>query len=305
MEFTKPSLDYNQLLDHLIDRGLEVDNKDRAIRYLKHIGYYRLNIYSREFQKEHGYFISGTKFNHILKLYVFDRHLRVVLMDAMERVEVAFRSAISNFMSIEYGNQWYSLPEHFGKRYGAKGRKPFNHPRLMQEIEKADSPSLRHFRKKYAKSDTPPSWVVFEVLSFGQVSQLFSHMKKREVSKISSEFDLPPLVCINWLQGVVILRNLVAHHERIWNRDFTHSLIAKANIPSIIKSSIFDPAQESRAMQSRKFYAYACVVCYFLSIISPRSSWKTRFKELVESHPTANLQSMGFSEGWTKHDLWN
>src|SRR5699024_4542222 len=86
------------LVRRLASRGLEITSPDRAARYLRHIGYYRFSPpYAIPFQQggpDHE-FRSGTSFDDVLDLYVFDRKLRILVLDALERVEVAVRAAIT------------------------------------------------------------------------------------------------------------------------------------------------------------------------------------------------------------------
>lgn len=50
MEYTNPPLTYEQQVELLINRGLIVDDKERAIRLLGHISYYRLSAYMLPFK---------------------------------------------------------------------------------------------------------------------------------------------------------------------------------------------------------------------------------------------------------------
>src|SRR5690625_669471 len=100
----KPPLSFDDLVDRLVDRGLHVPDRGRALRYLRHIGYYRLSPYTIPSLLGGPYHLShdGMSFDDILDLYVFDRKLRLLVMDALERVEVAVRAA---------------LPDHTAKTY--------------------------------------------------------------------------------------------------------------------------------------------------------------------------------------------
>ena len=152
LKYTKPACSVEQHLKILENRGLQVPDPDRALHYLKYIGYYRLTGYCLPFQGgvagDHS-FVKGTSFDDVLELCVFDRELRVHILDAIERIEVAFRAAISNTMSLAYGPHWYLDERHFGKRYGRKAKHTYDHAILLREIDKVDSISLRHYRKTY------------------------------------------------------------------------------------------------------------------------------------------------------------
>ena len=96
--YNKPALDENELIERYIERGLIITDRNRAARYLRHIGYYRLSPYTIPFQANrttHS-FRPDTTFDDIFSIHVFDRQLRLLTMDALERVEVAVRSLNSS-----------------------------------------------------------------------------------------------------------------------------------------------------------------------------------------------------------------
>ncbi len=114
--YNKPPLTIEEQIELLIERGLSVPDKERAVHYLRYISYYRLSIYARFFQysgsTEHQ-FRSGTSFDDILTLYTFDRELRLLVIDAIERIEVALRGTISYEFSIVAGANWYANSDLF------------------------------------------------------------------------------------------------------------------------------------------------------------------------------------------------
>jgi|TARA_R110002110_G_C13470277_1_gene720490 abortive infection bacteriophage resistance protein len=227
MEFTKPALTIKQQSDLLKERGLIVPNEAETHHYLRTIGYYRLSGYI------HFYYISkdgtddpkikgGTTFEKVISLYNFDRELRNITLDALEKIEITIKAIISNVMSLNYGPFWYTDSQHFGKRFGMRGNRPYNHQKLINEINSAKAPFLDHFKAKYSSSDSPPSWMALEVISFGALSIMFSHLKRVQIRSIANEIDVSPVILANWLQICSYLRNICAHHARLWNRKFVY-----------------------------------------------------------------------------------
>lgn len=109
IRFTKQALTIQEQVEQWVGRGLEVPNRTKAEHFLSVISYYRLSAYSLPFQlgsNDHR-FRQGTTFDDILNLYSFDRELRLLVMDAIERLEVALRTQITNHMSVTYGPHWY------------------------------------------------------------------------------------------------------------------------------------------------------------------------------------------------------
>ncbi|MDX5595502.1 Abi family protein [Pseudovibrio sp. SPO723] len=95
--YQKPALDIDAQLNLLEQRGMILEDRARAEHYLGFIGYYRLSGYWFPFQyrddgPDHDNFRPRTKFDRVLDRYVFDRRLRLLIMDAAERIEV-FRHA--------------------------------------------------------------------------------------------------------------------------------------------------------------------------------------------------------------------
>jgi len=88
VRFDKPAFTFEDQLDRLIERGMVVDDRAQALRYLEHLNYYRIGAYWLPFEADHGthQFRDGTRFEDVLNLYVFDRALRLLVMDAIERV---------------------------------------------------------------------------------------------------------------------------------------------------------------------------------------------------------------------------
>ena len=93
--FKKPALDVEQQLLLLQKRGLLVPNFDAAMHCLQTVSYYRLSVYCKSHQDQLHNFKTNTSFDMIWDLYSFDRELRLIFVDAIERIEVAFRTALN------------------------------------------------------------------------------------------------------------------------------------------------------------------------------------------------------------------
>jgi abortive infection bacteriophage resistance protein len=293
--FAKPALSLDDQLKLLISRGLKVHDRSRAYHYLRYIGYYRLSGYFRPFQYPNDSahtFRPGTTFDQILQLYIFDRKLRLLVMDPMERIEVAIRSAMSNIMSQNHGPHWYLDRNLFNVQ--------FTHEDFLETVRKETgyynlqrrNVFCRHYFSKYDQPELPPSWMVMEVISFGTLSHVFSYLQNREDQKaIGKEFNLHYTVLKSWLHTLTYLRNICAHHERLWNRVFTIK-------PK--KNKVFAKHFEN----NQKFYAQAAVINVFLKVIAGGSSWQERLKLLLEEYPQIDKGRMGFPKGWTSDPFW-
>lgn len=90
--YTKKALTCQEQIEQLISRGLIIEEPQKAIHYFSQISYYRLSAYMYPFlaDKEKHLFKPNVTFQNILDIYNFDRELRLLIMDAIERIEVSF-----------------------------------------------------------------------------------------------------------------------------------------------------------------------------------------------------------------------
>ncbi len=296
--FQKPALAIRAQLELLQQRGMTIPDATQAEHYLRFIGYYRLSGYWFPFQHrdgspDHDAFRPGTDFKAVLDRYVFDRRLRVLIMDAAERIEIAARAALSNNMCERFGPHWFLDSKHF--------EKDFDHrdflARVRQEMgivpnnrhKQADF--IRHYLQKYDSPPEPPSWMVFELLPFGTVSYVFAKLLDREKKEIAALFGLPRVLLKSWLHSTSHLRNLCAHHSRVWNRAFSiKPLVAKSE-----HHHVRDP---------NKFYNHAVAVQSLLKRISVDTHWPDRLRALLDEYPTIPPAEMGFPPNWRQEPIW-
>lgn len=275
-----------------------LEDRPRAEHYLRFIGYYRLSGYWFPFQyrddgPDHDNFRPGTKFERVLDRYVFDRRLRLLIMDAAERIEVAARTAISNTLSERCGPHWYLDATQFVPAFDHAGflRRVRQEAGIGPNNRHKQPEFIRHYLKTYNEPPEPPSWMVFEVLPFGTVSIVFKHLLDDHRKPIASEFGLPRERLGSWLHAMSHLRNLCAHHSRVWNRFFGVT-------PSVAKS------ERHHVTQPKRFYNHAVAIQILLKRISGDTHWAGRLNDLLADHPNIPLDLMGFPENWHTHEVW-
>ena len=294
--FLKPSLSLDEQIALLKNRGLIIENSQRLRQYLRFIGYYRLSGYFQRscvgyFQIEDDplhRFQLNTTFDQTLRCYIFDRKLRLMIMDAVERIEVAFRTTISNWMSQRYGGHWYLDNSLFLSNFG--------HDALIKKIETEtgyQNPGKRnefcsHYFSTYSYPALPPSWMVAELLSIGTWSSIYGHLHHSERKPVSDAFELPSGVLASWMHAITYLRNLCAHHMRIWNRQFTVK-------PAIAKK------YKIQLQDNHRFYAFAVILSALLRIIADGSQWHQRLYDLLQEYDDLPKNKMGFSDNWHQY----
>ena len=301
--FTKPSLTIDQQIDQWVNRGLNVPDRPKAEHYLSVISYYRLSAYTLPFQNgnpDHQ-FQAGVSFQHVLDLYVFDRELRLLILDAVERIEVALRASMTNVLAQRHGPHAYMDAGIFDTRY--------NHDWLLEQIRrKCDDYNaetfIAHYRNTYTAPELPPVWMVMEILTFKEVSVLFSKLRnKQDKQEIAEFWGVPDAVLRSWFRAISDLRNICAHHSRTWNREFgSRPLIPRrtpANWPDLTKP-LTDPHIES----TRRIYYQLIVIEFLLQVVNPESTWHWRLKALMDRYPNVSKAHMGMPENWAEDPFW-
>lgn len=314
LDYDKPPLSLDELVDRLAERGLQIPDPDRARRYLRHIGYYRLSPYTIPFQdggSDH-LFREGTAFNDVLDLYVFDRALRLLVMDALERVEVAVRAALTDHMSTTYDDpHWYTDSDHFHHR--GKHAKLLNivqdtcNDRLRGTPDAGEDSlvhrsALEHYLTTYRTPELPPSWLMVETLTIGQLATTYRNLSRRaDRTAVAASLGLTAPVLESWLQTYVRVRNICAHHGRLWN-------VGLGVYPAIPSSRTISWLEEPHALPARsrkRLYPVLVSLQSALDSVSPRSSWARRLHELLHTRPRMNLLGMGIPDSWADDTFWS
>lgn len=291
--FSKPPLTYPEQLARLEERGMVVPDRAEAEFYLAHLNYYRLAGYWLPFEEDHSAhrFRAGTSFRDVLNLYVFDRELRLLVLDAIERVEVSVRCRWAYEMAHRHGPHGY-LDQNLARQ---PARYNDNLASLKLEVDRADETFIRHFRDCYAEP-LPPTWAVCEVMSLGQLSKWYTNLKPMKTrSAIASGFGLDERTLQSWLHHLTYVRNVSANHSRFWNREFRIT-------PELPKTK--PPGLAAQLVPgSRRSYNTLTILLYLMDIMSPSHHWRARLVKLLETH-TIDCRFMGFPEDWNKRHLW-
>lgn len=295
MRFEKPPKTFDEQIDLLQSRGMVIEDRKAAHHYLSHLNYYRLTAYWLPFEADHSShrFHSATNFNAVLNLYVFDRELRLLLLDAIERVEVSLRTQWAYHLAHEYGAHAY-LDSTIASRPDWWQR---NLDSLNDEIKRADEEFIKHYTRKYTDPPTPPIWAVAEVMSLGVLSRWFTNLKPMHTrNAIAGVYQLDERVLQAFIRHITYIRNLCAHHSRLWNRRLTVTMQLPRTKPSALISNF-------NASKDRMIYNTLVMLAWFLDCISPDHHWKTRLKDLILRHEI-DPAHMGFPDDYNQRFIW-
>jgi abortive infection bacteriophage resistance protein len=277
----------------LQQRGMVVDDPALARFYLQHINYYRLGAYWLPFEADHAAhrFEPDARFADVLNLYIFDRELRLLILDAIERLEVSIRSQWAYQMAHHHGPHAHLEPalalrmDHWGKNLSG----------LTEQVDRSDETFIRHFRNQYAER-LPPVWAVCEVMSLGQLSRCFANLKPMPTRRaIADVYALDQRVLQSWLHHLTHVRNFCAHHCRLWNREFTITPVLPQRKPASLDGQL--------VVGSRKLYNSLVILLYVMDVIAPRHQWRARMRALLSRHEI-HVAHMGFPADWRRLAIW-
>ncbi|MFW6351041.1 MAG: Abi family protein [Bacteroidota bacterium] len=297
MKYSKPPLSIADQIARLKQRGLKFKDEQRAAHYLSNISYYRLRAYTYPFQNNSDPthpFNKEISFEGIIELYVFDRRLRLLVFNAIEKIEIALRTKIVYEFSLTKGSHWHEDANMYRNNYFFNK----NINSLYEEIDRSSETFIEHYKQSYSTPAYPPAWMSLEVITMGLLSKLYGNLKNgAEKKKVAKEFGLPnPLILESWMHAFAGLRNICAHHGRLWNRRFT--IVPK--IPYNTHNTFI----QNTNIYDNKLYAQLCCINYITSIISPKSSFVTDLKNLLGTCDLIDCKEMGFPNNWKEEPIW-
>lgn len=334
-----------------------IGDREIAGKHLERIGYYRLKAYWFPFMEPSGSLCDGngapngrtetfrpeTEFRYGVELYIFDKKLRLLLLDAIERIEVALRVAIAHTVGLRGGAFAHKYVKNLDPNLAIRIVKDDNDEPIAEEVlttaetpitevmpiaveeqtEKVDKTAygrwarrarfaetrskadwVLDYRRIYGKEQPLPLWMAVELWDFGQLSKFLEMARTQDRMTIASKFALPnPAILASWVKTLAVVRNMCAHHSRVWNNPL-------AIQPKILPSSNIPRMEHvaaSHQMRSR-IYAATAVAQHFLDTTNPKSQWKHRLRSLWAEFPDisgVSAAQAGFIDGWETQPIWN
>jgi abortive infection bacteriophage resistance protein len=326
MSYAKPWNGFEEQLDKLQTRGLHASDRDKALSCLQRIGYYRLSGYWFAFRERSGpcclldkphsgkkqekgeslvldNFKPGTSFQDAVDLYVFDKDLRLLVTDALERVEIALRVDVSHtlgkldsFAYLKADLFHTSFSQALNKDSGVTRHHEWV-TKHAQLISRSREEFVSHIKAKYGLP--LPIWIACEVWDFVTLSTLFGGMHEAEQDVIASRYGVSNgRIFATWLRSLNYLRNVCAHHSRLWNRN----IVDQPRLPPMAELRWVGPFSQNAHALARCFLLL-CMLRHLLSVINPTSSWATRMAQHLASFPQLdhlglNLAGMGAPVEW-------
>ena len=297
MNYTKPPLTVERQIALLSDRGM-VGERKLMERALATVSYYRLSAYWYHRRNPDDSFQPGTTFESAWARYVFDRELRLHVMDAIETFEIAVRTQLSYHHAHSFSDAFAYVDDRGLPGLRQSERNTFR-DKVRVEVGRSHEDFVIHFNKKYGNSHSDlPIWMATEVMSFGNVMRLFDGSPRQVRVAVAGYFGVPDVVFRSWILALNTVRNICAHHCRLWNRHIG----TKPQIPHAHKYPEWHaPVQ----VNNDRLFGILTIANYCVGKVVPESRWGARLRELLCSHATIPLKNMGFPGNWLDSPLWS
>ena len=286
-----------ELVTLLRSRGLYIEDQQKAEDYLDNIGYYRLSAYMYPLLKSPKtahIFKEGATFKKVMMLYRFDKKLRLLMFNEIEKIEIAVRRAVMQIPA-EMTNDpfWLTTPAYFldSAKFNETMRA------ISGEYAKSKEEFIQHFKNTYS-NPFPPSWILGELLTIGNVNAIYRNIKQNRIRKrIAKRFGLQMAVFESWMTVIAVTRNACGHHARVWNK-------RNAMQPAIPSNPI--GCWITLPTDSMRTYFDLCIIKYFLDLISPGNDMLSKMQSLFAEYPEVDLRALGFPSGnWQDEPLWS
>lgn len=290
--YNQPQISVSDQIRLLKSEGLVFSDENKAQHILENVSLFRMKSYLMPLRQPHSrQFKEGASFEDAYALYKFDSSLRKMICSELEKIEVSIRTQLSLIMGDEAGIYWFENPANF--------RNQNRHASLLNnlhtELQRSDDDAIVNFQQRYS-NNFPPSWMTFEISSFGTLSMMYRWLNAGHARrKVARFYGLTDTVMESWLHSIVYVRNICAHHSRLWNR----RLSINALIPRHTRLPFIDTPRDTK-----RVYYILSIILYFLQAVNPQNTFVVRFKSLLAEYPEVDISAMGFPDNWENETLW-
>lgn len=309
--YTKKWKSYDEQYKLLLRRGVSFDNYpiEKAKEKLAFIGYYRLSGYLYAFRETNSNtetaetrFKSGTKFKDVIELYKFDRKLRLLLLDAIERIEISLRANLTYYLT-EKSVTFLDDNAQFGELnrklfHNKKNNKTVTVGSMLDQlrskikdklVKRQKDPILAHLILTY--QEPYPLWILIQFFDFSELCTLFDVIPIGIARNISEKFGVENVrVFKSWITSIHHIRNICAHHARLINKNLTYQPLISGEFRW---KQLWE---ENEPIDNKKIFYAICIINHMLYSTKSSKNWNTKMIELISSFPSIDLEDFNSVE---------
>jgi len=293
IKYSKRPLSYIAQLQLLQSRGLHIKNEMVAEQFLANVSYYRFSAYCLPFETDRHQFKPDITFEDVVALYRYDQTLRHLIDHALEMIEIYLRTKITYTLTMTNGPFIHVIHED-NRYFFSQVRYDQWRRQIHAEIERSKESFILHYRNQYDDFPHLPLWMAVEVMSFGSLSKLFNNLTRAYQKQIGESLGFHESLLTSWLHSMTFVRNVCAHHARLWNREMAISMK-------------YPRSAEWVGIGSKRVGSVLYIINLILKSMPGshvfRRSWQDDINGLIDNSSHANfiLKGMGFS---LRHVLW-
>lgn len=324
-EYAKPWLSLDEQVDKLESRGVDIGSASSAKLILQQVGYYRLTGYLYSFRDSEiyaddsgrerirvlGNYRPGTSIAYAARLIDYDRELRMLVLDAVERIEVSLRMQIG--YTLGGRSAWaHREPANFVPGFttdtaGPNTGEPTSGltrwlDRVQERQDKSEEAFVARFRDRY--DGVLPIWALTEILELGHLGRLIHSLQSDLATTIANAYCVPTKKMFgSWVSSVNYVRNVSAHHGRLFNR----KLVAAPSRPRSGQVPALNHLRETTGSKAEfGVYNALAVMAYLLGTIDSDCDWNRRLAKHLSNFPEGALSTddMGAPTGWKTQAIW-
>lgn len=315
-----------EIIAKLQGQGLEISNVTVAQEFLSKVSYFRFRGYLYPYfdqvlpSNTPRQFKPHSTFEKVQEIYCFDESLRKLIFGIFPEIEVALRTILDITISpIAQHGFWYLENSWFKSTETQKFNELLS--KLEKKFKKSPEAYALHYRSQYFNrvsqqyKDLPPFWVISELATLGELKILLEildenapgfrgsssvSIKSTILDKMSHQFGATHYRQLtNWIHVLLGLRNICAHHGRLWNRN----LMAPKGVESLVSKAF---VQVTGRKPTNNVYAAIVVLRIMCKNQSIHDGLKDGLLALFKKFPESfmNKGTMGIPPDWHDDQIW-
>ena len=288
--------------------GMVITDETYATQCLSNVPFNRLRGYwipnKINASGEASIFSSFNRFEDVFDLYIFDRKLRLIVMDAVEWTEVAIRAKWSGHVGIKYGEFGYIDRQIYrGNKKLAKANNDYDDMKktLISEFERLHDREAETYRKNNPNRKEPPIWMATEAMSLGLLIKFINGLRYHDRVAIAEKLYLAEDALISMMRNIYDVRNICCHHGRLWSRNLVDQNLKLARHPESLVRAM------EMTTDCRRLHNTLVVLDYFLSVTFPEfgKEWRRGLFDHLRSCPLPYPKALGFPAEWEEWAPWH